>query len=187
MPVPTSIDDLSTTAASNSPSGSDTPKDGDNYIRALSAFVATLRDKLNGTSNTGTVKAATFSGTHTFSSGNLISGTYTPTAADVSNVTSGAVETFVYMRVGSVVYVNGNVSVTPTASGSECVLTLTLPIASSLTDTHQLSGVVTRNESGGTEAGRCFAQPTGDLAFVRFYARNTSAGYAAVSFSYQVL
>lgn len=63
MPVPSSIDDLSTTAGSNSPSGSETPTEGDNYIRTLSAFIATLRDKLDGTSDTGTIKNATFSGT----------------------------------------------------------------------------------------------------------------------------
>lgn len=63
MPVPSSIDDLSTTAGSNSPAGGETPKDGDNYIRALSAFIATLRDKLDGTSDTGTITNATFSGT----------------------------------------------------------------------------------------------------------------------------
>lgn len=83
MPVPSTIDDLSTTASSNSPAGGETPKDGDNYIRALSAFIATLRDQLNGTSNTGTIKSATFSGTmagaaswsgiQTFSAG-LVSG-----------------------------------------------------------------------------------------------------------------
>ena len=39
MPIPTSITDLSTTAASNSPAGSDSPTDGDNFIRALSAFI----------------------------------------------------------------------------------------------------------------------------------------------------
>ena len=50
MPVPSSINDLSTTAASNSPGGGETPADGDNYIRALSAFIAQLRDLLNGTS-----------------------------------------------------------------------------------------------------------------------------------------
>lgn len=63
MPIPSSITDLSTTASSNSPSGSDSPGDGDDFIRALSAFVAQLRDKLNGTSATGTVKQATFDGT----------------------------------------------------------------------------------------------------------------------------
>jgi hypothetical protein len=63
MPVPASINDLSTTAGSNSPAGSETPAEGDNYIRSHGSFIALLRDKLNGTSNTGTVKNATFSGT----------------------------------------------------------------------------------------------------------------------------
>jgi hypothetical protein len=43
MPVPSSITDLSTTVGSNYPTGSETPQDGDNYIRALSAFIAQLR------------------------------------------------------------------------------------------------------------------------------------------------
>lgn len=63
MPVPSSINDLSTTAGSNSPGGSETPGDGDNYLRSHAAFIATLRDKLNGNADTGTVKSATFSGT----------------------------------------------------------------------------------------------------------------------------
>lgn len=39
MAVPTTIADLSTTASSNSPSGNDSPVDGDNFIRALSAIL----------------------------------------------------------------------------------------------------------------------------------------------------
>lgn len=63
MPVPSTINDLSTVAGSNGPLGSETPTTGDDYIRALSAFLAQLRDKLNGTSDTGTVKNAAVSGT----------------------------------------------------------------------------------------------------------------------------
>lgn len=40
MPIPSTISDLSTTAASNSPQGSESPTEGDNYIRALSAIIA---------------------------------------------------------------------------------------------------------------------------------------------------
>lgn len=65
MPVPSTIDDLSTTASSNSPAGSDSPQDGDNYIRALSSFIATLRDKLDGTSTTATLNSPTITGTAT--------------------------------------------------------------------------------------------------------------------------
>lgn len=42
MPVPTLITELSTTAGSNSPAGSESPVDGDNYLRAHGAFIAQL-------------------------------------------------------------------------------------------------------------------------------------------------
>lgn len=44
MPVPASITELSTTASNNSPAGSESPTTTDDYLRTLSAFVATLRD-----------------------------------------------------------------------------------------------------------------------------------------------
>jgi hypothetical protein len=45
MPVPTLVTDLSTTLASNSPSGSDNVfPDLDNYLRAMSGFIASIRD-----------------------------------------------------------------------------------------------------------------------------------------------
>jgi len=54
MPVPTSITDLSTTAASNSPSGTDAVLPSlDDYLRALSAFIA----QLNATDATKVAKA----------------------------------------------------------------------------------------------------------------------------------
>lgn len=45
MPVPASINDLSTTAGSNSPGGGENPfPDLDNYLRAHASFIAVLRD-----------------------------------------------------------------------------------------------------------------------------------------------
>ena len=45
MPIPSLITDLSTTVGSNSPAGSDNVfPDLDNYLRALSAFLASIRD-----------------------------------------------------------------------------------------------------------------------------------------------
>jgi hypothetical protein len=44
MPVPTVITDLSTTAASNFPAGSDAPSTIDDTLRAHGAFIAQLRD-----------------------------------------------------------------------------------------------------------------------------------------------
>jgi hypothetical protein len=44
MPLPSTIADLSTTAASNYPAGSDAPSVMDDVMRAHASFIATLRD-----------------------------------------------------------------------------------------------------------------------------------------------
>jgi hypothetical protein len=132
MPVPASINDLSTTVGSNSPSGSESPGDGDNYIRSLSAFIATLRDKLNGTSDTGTLKNATFSGTmagaaawaalQTFAAGiklgtgstlaNYVTGTFTPVVEGTGTAGTGTYTTQsgTYTRIGNRVFVSFKVA-----------------------------------------------------------------------------
>lgn len=49
MPIPSSIADLSTTAGSNSPAGSDPPTEGDNYLRAIQAILKTAdNDRVAG-------------------------------------------------------------------------------------------------------------------------------------------
>lgn len=45
MPVPASINDLSTVESSNFPAGTETPKSADNYLRAHASFIAKLRDE----------------------------------------------------------------------------------------------------------------------------------------------
>lgn len=44
MPIPSTIADLSTTASLNSPQGSESPTEGDNYIRALSSIIRQEHD-----------------------------------------------------------------------------------------------------------------------------------------------
>lgn len=44
MPVPATINDLSTTAGNNSPAGSESPTLTDDYLRRHASFIATLRD-----------------------------------------------------------------------------------------------------------------------------------------------
>ena len=67
MPVPATITDLSTTPSSNSPAGTETPTLGDDYVRTLSAFIASLRDKLNGTTGSNTLLTTTLNGDTTAS------------------------------------------------------------------------------------------------------------------------
>lgn len=45
MPIPSSINDLSTTAGSNSPAGSESPGLIDDYLRTYASYIAQLRDR----------------------------------------------------------------------------------------------------------------------------------------------
>jgi hypothetical protein len=74
MPVPASINDLSTTASSNSPPGSESPGTIDDYLRAHAAFIARLRDRgrnlvINGGFQVKQADPATASGTVTLTAG----------------------------------------------------------------------------------------------------------------------
>ena len=65
MPIPTVITDLSTTAVSNFPAGSDSPANLDDVQRAHAAFIAQIRDgvvAVAGTGLTGTASALSIGG-----------------------------------------------------------------------------------------------------------------------------
>lgn len=59
MPVPSSIDDLSQTANSNSPPGSENPNTADDYLRTYAAYIATLRDGKGHSDEVQVASAAT--------------------------------------------------------------------------------------------------------------------------------
>ena len=206
MPVPASIDDLSTTAGSNSPAGSETPTEGDNYIRTLSSFIALLRDKLDGTSNTGVIQNATFSGTMagaaswaalqsfaagisvSSSSGNVLSGTYTPTTTAVSNVTSVSPNgLFKYVRVQNTVNVTGRLTITTTSTGSTTV-GISLPVASNFTLSTDLAGVANQGRFGDVYVMLGIsADTTNDWANLAFDTQSGGAGRDFyVDFTYEV-
>ncbi|TBN49187.1 hypothetical protein [Pseudomonas sp. BGI-2] len=52
MPLPSSITDLSTTAGSNSPAGSESPSLIDDYLRTYASYIALLRDQNSTTPQT---------------------------------------------------------------------------------------------------------------------------------------
>ena len=161
MPVPTSIDDLSPTVGSNSPAGSESPVEGDNYLRTHASFIALLRDKLDGTDNTGTIKNATFSGTmagaaswaalQTFAAGlsaptsalgNNYSSTYTATLTSGTNQAStptGGVGH--YVRVGNRVLGTISVSYILTSASAYSAFRFSLPVSSDIAASTDLTGV----------------------------------------------
>lgn len=113
------------------------------------------------------------------------SGTYTPTITNVTNVTSSGAIICNYTRVGDVVTVNGSVTITPTSTGISTIR-LTLPIASNIGATTDLSGV------GGfyndTVNVTLQGDATNNAAELRFFIPTTAAGQTAFfNFAYQVI
>lgn len=71
MPVPSAITDLSQTANSNSPSGSESPITADNYFRAHAAFIALLSAALGNSTTAGFLQTGTGATARTFKSKGL--------------------------------------------------------------------------------------------------------------------
>lgn len=86
MPIPASINDLSTTAGSNSPAGSESPSLIDDYLRTYASYIAQLRD--NAQNNAFNFAAAG-------GSANAITATYSPA---ITTLTDG---TILYLKAAA--------------------------------------------------------------------------------------
>ncbi len=100
MPAPTSITDLSTTASSNGPAGSETPDVLDDYARAHAAFIAQLHSEKAPKATptfTGTVTAPDLRATSSFRVGDnakmSISWSLTGAGTITTNLPYGAAAT----------------------------------------------------------------------------------------------
>lgn len=95
MPVPSTINDLSTTAGANYPAGTESPSTIDDYLRAHASFIATLRD-----GKVGDTGDETIAGIKTFSStivGNISGNAGTATSATTAtNLAGGSAGTLPY-------------------------------------------------------------------------------------------
>ena len=199
MAVPVNIGDLSTTAASNGPSGtSEYISVGDDYLRAHASFIAGLNSSkapkasptFSGTASFGDVSfAGALSGTNvhnpSVSTGAqyICSGTYTPTGAGVANVDSITTYSSHWMRVGNVVTVSGYVAITATTADISTTATITIPIPSEFTTFRQLSGAGSTGES----PVRISAETTDDVARLFFYPTSTASKDVSFHFTYVVL
>ena len=110
MPLPTTINDLFTSAASNSPSGGESPILTDDYMRLFAAFIAQLRDGQGfltavRSNSLGSVSVPAFSFV-----GDTDTGAWSP-AADTYAVSTGGAER---MRIAAA----GNVTIATPSSGT---------------------------------------------------------------------
>lgn len=117
-----------------------------------------------------------------FSTPTLAEGTWTPTLTDITNVTTSSVAgAGSYLRVGSKVTFSVQLSVTPTAGASLTQVDITLPIASALANTYELSGV-----NSGLR-GYVIGQTTNDRASVVFTSDVSGAETITVHVTYRIL
>lgn len=80
---------------------------------------------------------------------NAVSGTFTSTLTNTTNVTSSAFGTARYMRIGNIVHVTIAGSITPASTLSNTVLTFTLPITTSVTSVTGVGQGVVQPNFGG--------------------------------------
>lgn len=79
--------------------------------------------------------------TVTGTSGNVLSGTYTPTQVSTNtNVDSVTFSACQYMRVGNTVTVSGQIAINATTATTDTVVKMTIPVASNFSSSRQLGG-----------------------------------------------
>lgn len=149
MAVPTSFSDLSTTAASNSPSGSETPAEGDNHFRITYAFLRSILDNsgngwtspywaLTATGPSISATTVTWSGNPTHSGNHTFSGNVTVQG----NTTLGNAGT-------DTVTTNGNVTHNAPSSGNS-VTTANVAGAYGFYNVVSLNGGLVQNAAENT-------------------------------------
>jgi hypothetical protein len=159
----------------------------------LDAIDALFTVDATGTSvslNIGAGKTLDLDGTLSFggtlTGAKLIGGTYTPTITAVSNLASSTARVTQYIRVGTMVYVFGQCTLTPTLAGS-VTARLSLPVASNLANSFELAGAGNAWNSGSA----LHVVITGDTANneAQFQVENPAGVGVVVSFSfgYQVI
>lgn len=115
------------------------------------------------------------------------SGTYTPTLYNTTNIASSSVtaSSVNYQRIGDVVRVWGEVTITATANTTASLLGMSLPIASGLSNTYELAGTALTDTENQTI--RINADATNDRASFRFKSTHTNAATYSFHFTYKYI
>lgn len=114
----------------------------------------------------------------------LAHGTYTPTLDNTVNVTSSVARLCTYMRVGNVVTVSGQFTITP-SSAAAVVLGISLPIATTFTTIYQAGGVASSIDVIG-QTGGIQSLSTRSTVEVRFIADDLTERVMAFTFTYRI-
>lgn len=114
-----------------------------------------------------------------------ISGNYTPTLFNTTNVAASTAYPTWYYRVGNVVSVFGALNIDPTATGA-VVLGMSLPIASDFTGSSQAAGGFAESVNGA-QIGAIYANATNDRVTFAYDATNAANILFSFNFSYAIV
>lgn len=116
----------------------------------------------------------------------LDSGTYTPSATNVANVSSSSPQTARWVRVGDQVTVYGRISIDPITTATSTRVRVSLPVASNLGSSNDLAGVCVGDLSDES-AGHIVADTANDEAIIEAYPVSILQHTYAYSYSYTVI
>jgi len=143
---------------------------------------------------TNQVKAITIDGTtqdvtiaNNITADNLLSGTYTTTLTNGTNVSSSSVNgDFHYIRVGNQVTVEGSVTINFSGAGNT-VFDISIPVASNFTNFYQLNGSGINNAPSIAGSAICRADTTNDRMSMNFEALSANGLEYVIRFTYTIL
>ena len=185
MPVPANISILSTTAALNSPPGSETPALTDDYLRTGFAFIAELRDRAaSGVAFTPTGSIAATNVQAAIAELDNNGGAFTPTIVNVSNGTAISVGAAQFMRCGGVCTVSGRVTVSAIALGN-IRLGISLPVAANFVSNAQCAGTAV-SSSGDAVVAAVYGDTANDRAELRTEATSETGITLFYQFTYVI-
>lgn len=154
-------------------------------VKKNGAYAEIVNIANNGIAVTGNVVA---SGSMSISTGQIISGTYTPTLTGVTNIATSSAQLCNYMRVGDIVTVSGGISVNVTAAATNSEIGISLPIASAFTAFQHCGGVGSpTNATYSAENGSIYGDGTNDRATMSFKPSATGSRNYAIHFTYRII
>jgi len=115
----------------------------------------------------------------------MVSGTWTPTLTNTTNLTASTAYSCQYLRIGSTVVCSGKFDADPTAAGS-CVLGMSLPVASNFTSANELGGTAFA-ATVAAEGCAILADATNDRATIQWIAVDTSNLSRYFTFAYRII
>lgn len=79
--------------------------------------------------------------TLSLATGAILSGSYTPTLTNTTNITGSSAALAYYLRIGNIVQVAGTITIDPTAASTPSLLRISLPVASTIGAVADVGGV----------------------------------------------